>query len=162
MKRLLLTTTLLAAFALTAIAQRAERLPERAQEQIESFKIAFFTKNLQLTPEESQAFWPLFNQFEREREKLRDKYNLRGKKLDLMSDAEVEDFVMGQVQMAEDMAKLRRDYVERFKEILPIRKVAKLQQVDTEFKKELLKEIQRRRQNRQDGGGQRRRPGGGK
>ena len=33
------------------------------QEQIESFKIAFFTSRLDLTTEEAQVFWPVFNAY---------------------------------------------------------------------------------------------------
>ena len=158
MKKVFLGTLLLFALAITATAQPGPR-GERAKEKIEAYKIGFFTEKLQLTPEESRDFWPLYNQFEDEQEELKDKYGLRGKKLDLMTDSEVEDFVDGQVQMAEDQAKMRRDYVERFKEILPIRKVAKLQQVNREFKQALLKRMREIRQQRQ--GGQRQRPGGG-
>ena len=35
-------------------------------EQIESMKVAFFTKELDLSPEEASAFWPVYNQFSKE------------------------------------------------------------------------------------------------
>jgi hypothetical protein len=39
--------------------------PER-REQIESMKIAFLTKRLDLTPEEAKKFWPVYNQYSEE------------------------------------------------------------------------------------------------
>ncbi len=145
---------------LTAVALNAqpEHMQGRMQERIEAYKIAFFTEKLQLTPEESKNFWPVYNQFENEREALKNRYNLEGRRIELMSDREVEDFVMKHIEMEEQMVKLRRDYIQRFKEVLPIRKVAMLQRIDNEFKRALLEEIRQRRENRQ-GGGQRR-PGG--
>lgn len=122
---------------------------ERMQDKIEAYKIAFFTEKLQLTPNESKDFWPLFNQFEAEREVLKNRYNLEGRKIELMSDKEVEDFVVKHVEMEEQMVKLRRDYIQRFKQILPIRKVAMLQRIDQEFKRSILEEIKQRRENRQ-------------
>lgn len=125
---------------------------ERAQEKMEAFKIAFFTERLQLTPDESKAFWPLFNQFENERDALKDKFDLESQKLELMSDKDVEAAIMQHIEMEEQLVKLRRDYVRRFMEVLPVRKVAMLQRIDTEFKRALLEEIKKRREERKGTG----------
>ncbi len=125
---------------------------QRAQEKMEAFKIAFFTERLQLSPDESKAFWPLFNQFENERDALKDKFDLEGQKLELMSDKDVEAAIMQHIEMEEQLVKLRRDYVRRFMEVLPVRKVAMLQRIDTEFKRALLEEIKKRREERQGNG----------
>jgi hypothetical protein len=150
MKKLFFGTMLMLALTLSAIAQPG-KLGPRAQEKIEAYKIAFFTERLQLTPEESKDFWPLFNQFETERDALRDKYNLESKKVELMSDKEVENFVMQHIELEEEQVKLRRNYVRRFMEVLPIRKVALLQRVDRDFKQHLLDEMIRRKEARQGG-----------
>ena len=39
-----------------------ERLSEEKRKEIESQKIAFFTKELDLSPEEAVKFWPLYNE----------------------------------------------------------------------------------------------------
>lgn len=131
---------------------------ERAQEKIRAYKIAFFTEKLQLTPEESKDFWPLYNQFESEREAIREKFDLKGKKIELMSDSELEDFIHKQLEMEEAQVKLKRDYTNRFMDVLPIRKVAMLQRTELQFKRVLLNEIKRRRDNHQ-GQGPNHRPG---
>jgi hypothetical protein len=155
MKKLLFAT-LLSLASLVAVSAQPNKLPERAQEKIEAYKIAFFTEKLQLTPEESKSFWPLFNQFENERDAIKDKNDLDGKKIELMSDKEVEDAVMKHLEMEEQIVRLRRDYVRRFMEILPIRKVAILQRIDREFKQHLLEEMKRRREERLQNGPPRR------
>ncbi len=123
---------------------------EAREEKIEAFKIAFFTEQLQLTPEESQKFWPLFNQFENEREALRESHDLDAKKLELLSDKEVENFMNQHFEMEEKLLKLRRDYARRFQEVLPIRKVAMLQRLERKFAQTLLEELKRRKENRQE------------
>ena len=148
MKKISLATVFMFALVATVLAQPGPR-GERAQEKMEAFKIAFFTEKLQLTPDESKAFWPLYNQFENERDGLKDKFDLDNQKLELMSDKDVEAAIMQHVEMEEQMAKLRRDYVRRFMEVLPIRKVAMLQRIDREFKLALLEEIKKRREARQ-------------
>ena len=131
----------------TIYAQQGNFRAER-QERIEAYRVAFFTEKLQLSPEESKRFWPLFNQFETRQDGLREKYDLKGKRLELLSDAEVKDHILNQLEMEDEMVKLRKDYMMRFMEVLPIRKVAMLQWVDREFKKELRKEIRERRQGK--------------
>jgi Spy/CpxP family protein refolding chaperone len=44
---------------------------ERLQN-IQNAKIAFITEKISLTPEQSQKFWPLYNQLETERNNLRE------------------------------------------------------------------------------------------
>lgn len=151
MKKLSSVIVLILAIVSVALAQPGQR-GERAQEKMEAFKIAFFTERLQLSPDESKAFWPLFNQFENERDALKDKFDLEGQKLELMSDKDVEAAIMQHIEMEEQLVKLRRDYVRRFMEVLPVRKVAMLQRIDTEFKRALLEEIKKRREERQGNG----------
>ncbi len=147
MKKILLFT--LFAFGLAALAAaQPGKNREQARDRIEAYKVAFFTEKLQLTSEESKAFWPLYNEFEQAREELRKKYDLGDKRLELLSDKELEQHLDNQLKMEEEMVQLRRKYYQRFKEVLPIRKVAMLQRVDNEFKRELLKELRRRQQDR--------------
>jgi hypothetical protein len=150
MKKLSFSILFTLAFVAISMAQPGSR-GEKAQEKMEAFKIAFFTERLQLTPEEAKAFWPLFNQFEDEREALKDKFDLDNQKLELMSDKDVEAAIMEHIEMEEQLVKLRRDYVRRFMEVLPVRKVALLQRLDKEFKLALLEEIKKRREARQGG-----------
>ena len=158
MKKVFFGTLLVLAFAWSATAQM-EGMSRQAQEKIEAYKIAFFTEKLQLTPTESQAFWPLFNEFESKREDLKGKYDLKGKKIELLSDEEVRTYIMNQLKMDEELTSLRKDYIMQFMEVLPIRKVAMLQRVGNQFKRELLNEIQKRRQQNMQ---RRNRPGGGR
>ena len=37
---------------------------ENRREEIESFRIAYFTKQLNLTPEEAKKFWPVYNEMQ--------------------------------------------------------------------------------------------------
>jgi Spy/CpxP family protein refolding chaperone len=55
---------------------------------IESLKIAFLTKQLDLTPDEAQKFWPVYNQYTMELKKMRkdhtgDELEMREKALTL-------------------------------------------------------------------------------
>ena len=62
----------LSVLAVSVSAQPTQRNPQRVQEKIESQRVAFLTQKLDLTPEESAAFWPIYNDFKKaQREKRR-------------------------------------------------------------------------------------------
>ncbi len=147
MKKVFLGAVLMLLFFSATYAQQG-RMGQQRKERIEAFRVAYYTEKLQMTSEESQGFWPLFNQFEDEQQALREKYNLQGKKLEFLTDAEVKDYIMNQLEMESEQTKLKKDYILQIMEVLPVRKVAMLQRVNREFKKELLKEIRERRQDR--------------
>ncbi len=59
--------------SLTAYAQ-PEGGPANRKKQIEARKVAFITSELNLSPEEAQVFWPVYNQAQAERKALREKH----------------------------------------------------------------------------------------
>ena len=63
--------TIMAAIALLAIStMHAQPKQGNWQEKMMSEKIAFITMELELTPEEAQVFWPVYNQIAKENQKL--------------------------------------------------------------------------------------------
>ena len=65
MKRLIPILILLISFS--GFAQRGGEI----QEKIKAQKIAFITDKLELTSEEAQQFWPIYNEFEAKVEKIK-------------------------------------------------------------------------------------------
>jgi len=116
-------------------------------QRIEAMKAAFITDHLRLTPEESQQFWPLYNQYQQEERQLRKQYR-PDKPIPDMSEQEAEKHLSRLLEREEKLLDLKARYINRFQEVLSARKVAMLPKVEEEFKKELLKRMQeRRRQN---------------
>jgi hypothetical protein len=144
-----------------AIAQGPGGPPHPKQrERVESMKIGFLTDRLQLTPEEAKVFWPVYDQYQDELEKLRKsrKENLlNGKEnIDDLSDADIEKLVDGEIAFRQSELDLIKKYHPQFKKILPIRKVGRLYKAEEEFKRELLRKLQEKGNDRKPGP-----PGGG-
>lgn len=116
----------------------------QAQDRIRALKVGFITDKLNLTPEESEKFWPVYNQYEAEQKRIRQKYRPDGD-LATMNDQEVERAVLDRFEMEEELLKLKRDYFQRMKAFMAVRKIALLQRSEQEFNKELLKRIQEAR-----------------
>ena len=120
-------------------------------------KVAFFTAKMNLNTEESKVFWPVVNEMENELKELKDKnahgkMMLKDKKIEDFSDEELEDMMDARIQMGKEKVDILVKYHEKFKEVIPIRKLAKYYQTGTEFKK-----IQSERKKQHNNPGERKR-----
>lgn len=95
MRKLKMLTVIMFLLSATLSTNAQPGKPER-EEKIEKFKIAFITERLDLTVEEAQKFWPVYNQFNNEMKELR-KFRKPGadfkEELKNMSDADVEKMI---------------------------------------------------------------------
>jgi hypothetical protein len=125
------------------------------KDRVDAMKIGFLTDRLNLTPEEAKTFWPVYNQYSDELEKLRkgrreNIINAR-ENFDSMSDAQLEKAVDSEIAFRQNELEILKKYHPQFKKILPIKKVAKLYKAEEDFKRKLLEMIQERREDRKDG-----------
>lgn len=122
------------------------------KEALEAMKVAFITQKLNLTPEEAQVFWPIYNQYETELDALRKKR--KDEKMSAMDDAskisdkEIEKLVDGEIIFRQQELDVIKKYHAQFKKILPVKKVALLYKAQEDYKKELLKQIQEKARNK--------------
>lgn len=129
--------------------------PERGanREDIESMKIAYLTKKLDLTPDEAKKFWPVFNQFSGELKNIRStrRKSVRDAKEDIdnLSDKDIEKIVDSDIAMRQQELDVIKKYNSQFKQVLPMRKVAALYRAEDDFKKELIEKIKERRAQKQ-------------
>jgi len=119
------------------------------KEKIEAEKIAFITKKMDLTPQESQSFWPVYNQYRKELEATRqDKKDLlhdAKKNYDKMTDAEIEKAILESFQMEQHELDLKKKYYSKFKKAISSRKIVKLYRAERQWTLYLvqrLKELQ--------------------
>lgn len=130
---------LLILFGLSANAQ----LETPPVEQLKSLQIAYLTKQLSLTPEEAEKFWPIYNSFTDEIEKVRKDTRSLARDIRLnflsMGDEEIESLADEIIVNKQAEGDLYATYHERFKSVLPVRKVILLYKAEQDFKKEILK-----------------------
>lgn len=117
----------------------------KRKEQIKSQKVAFITNKLQLTVEESQQFWPLYNEKNKKSEDIdkqernimqnyiKNKETLNNKELEVMADKLMEFELTS--------SKLDAEYYQLYKKVLPINKILELCEAERQFKHELLKQL---------------------
>lgn len=105
---------------------------------IETLKKEYLTKNLELTPQESEKFFPLYREYEMKKKNLRKslRNDLKGAEHDA-SQASM-DKIMSQEQ---EILDVQKEYVQKFRQFLPEHKIVKLLSVEKEFKKMLLEKL---------------------
>ena len=140
---LILIAGLLLSFSGQATAQNREPLVslenelEAARKIMRNERKLLIAEQLQLTSEESKAFWPVFNDYEA------DSIRIGDRRVRLLTEY-VENYAAMTPELADrlleeslkiesDLAKLRRKYVRKFRKVLPVIKVARLYQIDNKL-----------------------------
>ena len=142
---------LLMAVALFAQPQEQKRGEEQRKkdfERIQSEKIAFLTQELDLSPEEAQVFWPVYNQCwkdarEANKKKMEAFREMRGKKGESLTEKELEAKVDAYIQAIKAANQVLIDSYPKFKKVLPIQKVAKLYQAEEAFQQRMINNLRK-------------------
>lgn len=117
------------------------------KEKMEAHRVAFLSHQLNLTPEEAQKFWPVYNQYQNEKKVLLQNFRKEAteKKMntDEFSDKELEEQVMKEMEFSQKKLDLKKQYYPKFKEVLPIKKVARLYKAENDLKKGRKDKMQR-------------------
>lgn len=145
MKRLL-TICLLAAISLAAMAQDKEEFkkPERIHERFQADKVAFLTQKMDLSVEEAQAFWPVYNEYSKAAEESHKAVMAAVEKIHKaaeLSDAEAEQAVNDLLAAQKAENDLMAQYTAKFKKVLPIKKVAAFFDAEDAFRKHLFRKF---------------------
>ena len=146
MRHLLFTVLIVSAFGSLAQAQVD---PEKREARLAAFRAEVFTRVLNLTPEEAQGFWPVYNEFSDKREQAQQELR-PSKQLDQMSDVEVEEQIKRHFEMKQREIELEREAYQKLRKVLPLRKIAKLPMAEREFRESLIKKLQEVRERKQE------------
>jgi hypothetical protein len=143
--RTIIFTGMILLISLQICAQR--HLDPKTIELIKTKKVAFITEQVGLTSQESQKFWPIYNQLEKERNDLMDK------KRDLEESTEdkspksedsYKKLTQEIVAMHLKEGKLTEEYNAKFLSVLPAEKVVKLYRSERKFRSYLMQEMRKK------------------
>ena len=102
-------------------------------EKIKSLKIAFITQKLQLSADEAQKFWPIYDQYENDINRLRSE-----NKNSTVIDKE------------EKLLNIRKKYLGSFEKVIGPQRVNKLFTAEKDFRSILIQRLKNRNQQRLD------------
>jgi len=141
MKKILFIVTLL----LSTAAMAQPPVGKKMQQRIKAQKATFITNQLNLTAEEAQKFWPIYNASEETTENIRQK-ELRTIKQQLRNNPDMSEdeasvllnkYIAAEDKLHNTKLKLLRD----LKSVISSKKIIRLKRAEDEFNRKLLKRL---------------------
>lgn len=127
MKKILLTAVFFISALVAVKAQETQPAEDNeGQKKIQALYVAYITKELNLTAEEAQKFWPVHTQFTNE---------IKGVKQDLP-----------ELEKQQAILNIKKKYQEKFNPILGNKRCERFFRMDGEFRRKLLERIRKQRQ----------------
>jgi gas vesicle protein len=121
-------------YAPSVSSQQERDVMEVMRSQIATQRQALVAENLQLTESESDKFWPVYRDFQYDRNPLIDQRldnikNFRDN-YETMTDEQAKAIIDSVVKYEEDMLKLQKKYIKEFRKVLPEKKVMRYMQIE--------------------------------
>lgn len=131
-------------FILLWIAFNSESQTNAKRDKIDQLRVAFINSKVDLSNQETQQFWPLYNELNDKLDNLKKTYRINFIKnfnAEIISDKEAEALLTAEFILKQKELDLNKEYYEKYKKILPIKKIALIKMAENDFKKELIKTI---------------------
>ena len=114
------------------------------RDKIDELRVSFITAKVNLTNQEALQFWPLYNELNDKLDVLKKAYRINYIKnfnAELITDKEADALLTAEFLLKQKEIDLNKEYYEKYKKILPIKKIALIKMAENDFKKELIKNI---------------------
>jgi hypothetical protein len=137
MRAVVVSTVLVVSAASPALAQGVQESLELSREVIDQQKRVIVAGSLPLTDAEADAFWPLFDEFQKELKKLDARSDRLiasyTAELPTLTDDRARSMLDEALSIDEDRAKLKRQWVKRMAKALPPRSLVRYFQLENKF-----------------------------
>ena len=145
MKKVVIVLLIILVFPVIRLAAQNPNL-----EKLNNYKIGFFTKRLNLTSEEAEKFWPVYNEYQGQRNQIQfEKMKLNrtfNQNESTLSDKQLEEMGDKYVDCIVQESALAVTFHKKLKTVLPPAKVIMYYQAENQYKAQLLNELQNQRQ----------------
>jgi hypothetical protein len=150
MKKIVLFGMLIAlSFQWLNAQNRDHPMMKEREARMESMKIAYITEQLDLSPEEAQRFWPVYNAHHEAVKSIR-MNEARLEKDNKLSEDQAMALIDQGIADERKMLELKEAYVQDLLEVLPATKVVQLFKAERKFKREVLDQLRKRMDKRRN------------
>lgn len=141
MKRLFIITVLAACLGMTADAHK--RCDHDWKEKMISEKIAFLTLEMNITPEEAQVFWPVYNQVEQQKDAALEEVikSYRALKAAVEQNTDTERLLEAYLAAQQHLRNIDNEAPGKYKAVLSAEKVAKLYVAEEKFRRQHIRKL---------------------
>lgn len=120
------------------------------EDRIKALKIAYLTDKMELTPETSKKFWPIYNEYNEKRYEQKRRYRPK-KDIYEMNAAESKEYVNTCLEVDENLVALSKKFHKDLESILSPEQIARWHAAEYDFKKKILKSLQEKNNVKEPG-----------
>lgn len=127
-------------------AQATQKARENAKAKLDAARIALITERLELTPEQAQAFWPLYNEYAEQRRQIQLQYRQQrqGLNLENLTEEQQKQLLQQRMEQKQKQLNLESKYGERMLEVINTRQMMALKKAEDDFRTMILRRIEQR------------------
>lgn len=117
-------------------------------QKIENAKIGLITNRLNLTPEQSQQFWPVYNEFDDRKKEIRKQMRKLIVETNTLttSDEKILTNIKETLNLQQKEVDLEREYMNKFLKVINVRQLAELYKAEQMFTQMLIQRLNRKQQ----------------
>ena len=147
MKKITLFSLLLVSLIHASAQDQPEGTDPKVQEKIKNLQIAYISDKLNLTPEQAQKFWPVYNEFAARRNELRKELIVARKEVKAgPADPEKqEELVKLGLSIRQRELNLENEYSGKLLQVISAQQVLNLRKSERDFQQMIINQLQQRR-----------------
>lgn len=124
-----------------------KKLSEDKRKEFEAQKVAFFTQEMDLTPEEATKFWPLYNEMQQkirvENDKIRDLTCRKDKNAPEVTEQQALKNLQTLIAAEQAIRDIKKEYIEKLTKALSAKKVWLMVEAEQKFHHQLWKKMEK-------------------
>jgi hypothetical protein len=128
-----ITLFIFMAICASAFAQR----PPVDQEKLQAARIAFITTRLDLKPEQAEKFWPIFNQYNDQREKTMRQISELGRGVETVAEEEAKSRIQQRLKLQSELLEKEKGFVNEVSKVLSSKQILMLNNIARDFNRQL-------------------------
>ncbi|MFY0604868.1 MAG: hypothetical protein JXQ93_13090 [Flavobacteriaceae bacterium] len=153
LKKIILFSFLAISFGL----QAQVKIKKQSREKIHALKIAYLTDKLDLTEQEAEKFWPVYNKFDKKLQKLRtvERYKLKKRikdagGIEALSEKEAEIITELMLFIEKEMYDTKKAFFTSLKKVITFKKIIQLQIAEREFTRNMFRKLRKKTKERKN------------
>ena len=121
------------------------------REKVKALKVAYITEQLELTTDEAQKFWPIYNAFDENQSDLRHEKmraildRFKPGNVEKLSEKDASNSLIQMEKIEEDLFNLKKKFIKDLQGVISAKKIIKLKKAEEDFNRELLKQMREKR-----------------
>ena len=121
------------------------------REKVKALKVAYITEQLELTTDEAQKFWPIYNTFDDKQGELRHEKmksildRFKPGNVEKLSEKDASNSLIQMEKIEEDLFNLKKKFIKDLQGVISAKKIIKLKKAEEDFNRELLKQMREKR-----------------